>query len=126
LVERERALIDAATGRANEAAARLDARSVERSLTGLALTEGQRQAVLAVISSGHGVDVIEALAGTGKTHTAGVLADLYRKAGYEVLGVASPAVPHANSLNRPASPPARSTAACSRLNAASRSPSERC
>jgi hypothetical protein len=34
------------------------------------------------------VEVIEALAGTGKTHTAGALAEVYRSAGYEVLGVA--------------------------------------
>jgi ATP-dependent exoDNAse (exonuclease V) alpha subunit len=38
--------------------------------------------------SGNGVDVIEALAGTGKTYTAGVLAALYEQAGYTVVGVA--------------------------------------
>ena len=32
--------------------------------------------------------VIEALAGTGKTYTAGVLREVYESAGYEVLGVA--------------------------------------
>ena len=42
----------------------------------------------ATVTSGHGVQVIEALAGTGKTFTAGVLAYVYRRAGYEVLGVA--------------------------------------
>ena len=44
--------------------------------------------VHATVTSGHGVQVIEALAGTGKTYTAGVLAYVYRRAGYEVLGVA--------------------------------------
>ena len=42
----------------------------------------------AVATSGNGVDVIEALAGTGKTYTAGVLRELYESAGYTVIGVA--------------------------------------
>ena len=42
----------------------------------------------ATVSAGHGVDVIEALAGTGKTYTAGVLREVYESAGYKVLGVA--------------------------------------
>ena len=42
----------------------------------------------AVAGSGNGVDVIEALAGTGKTYTAGVLRELYEDAGYTVVGVA--------------------------------------
>jgi hypothetical protein len=44
--------------------------------------------VRTVLSNGHGVSVIQALAGTGKTHTAGVLRQVYERAGYEVLGVA--------------------------------------
>ncbi len=42
----------------------------------------------AVAGSGNGVDVIEALAGTGKTYTAGVLGDVFERAGYAVVGVA--------------------------------------
>jgi ATP-dependent exoDNAse (exonuclease V) alpha subunit len=38
--------------------------------------------------NGRGVEVVEALAGTGKTYTAGVLRELYENAGYDVLGVA--------------------------------------
>jgi NaMN:DMB phosphoribosyltransferase len=34
------------------------------------------------------VSVIQALAGTGKTYAAGVLRQVYQRAGYEVLGVA--------------------------------------
>jgi hypothetical protein len=34
------------------------------------------------------VEVVEALAGTGKTYTAGVLRELYEQEGYQVLGVA--------------------------------------
>jgi len=41
-----------------------------------------------VAASGNGVDVIEALAGTGKTHTAGMLREVYEQAGVTVLGVA--------------------------------------
>ncbi len=32
--------------------------------------------------------VIQALAGTGKTYTAGVIGEVYESAGFEVLGVA--------------------------------------
>ena len=39
-------------------------------------------------ASGRGVDVVEALAGTGKTYTAGVLRAVYEDAGYPVIGVA--------------------------------------
>ena len=48
----------------------------------------QRKAVEAVVSSGHGVQVIEALAGTGKTYTAAALRHVYQQAGYQVIGVA--------------------------------------
>ena len=41
----------------------------------------------AVATSGNGVDVIEALAGTGKTFTAGTLRHVYEDAGY-VVGIA--------------------------------------
>ncbi len=42
----------------------------------------------AVTGSGHGVSVIQALAGTGKTYTAGVLRQVYESVGYTMLGVA--------------------------------------
>jgi ATP-dependent exoDNAse (exonuclease V) alpha subunit len=34
------------------------------------------------------VDVVQALAGTGKTYTAGILRSVYEGAGYRVLGLA--------------------------------------
>ena len=43
-----------------------------------ALNDDQARAVRAVAGSGNGVDVIEALAGTGKTYTAGVLRERLR------------------------------------------------
>ena len=39
-------------------------------------------------SSGHGVESVEALAGTGKTFTAGLLAQAYAAGGFRVLGTA--------------------------------------
>jgi conjugative relaxase-like TrwC/TraI family protein len=90
LVGVERGLIAAAQGRAGEGVARVDERTLARALAACEreMTSEQRAAVHATVTSGHGVQVIEALAGTGKTYTAGVLAYVYRRAGYQVLGVA--------------------------------------
>ena len=44
--------------------------------------------IRALTSSGHGVETVEALAGTGKTFTAGLLAEAYTTGGYRVLGAA--------------------------------------
>jgi hypothetical protein len=90
LVGREAALIDTATGRIREGAARLADGVIERAITSSdrPLTADQAAAVRAVAGSGNGVDVIEALAGTGKTYTAGMLRELYESAGYTVIGVA--------------------------------------
>ena len=90
LVACERRLISAALRRGAEAPGLLDHRHVARALARLArpLNDEQAAVVVAVAQSGRGVDVIEALAGTGKTYTAGALAEVYRSAGYRVLGVA--------------------------------------
>ncbi len=90
LVAVERRLIAAAVGRAGEGAGIVDPSLAERAI-GAAdrpLTAEQAAAVGAVTGSGHGVSVIHALAGTGKTYTAGVLRQVYESAGYTVLGVA--------------------------------------
>ena len=50
------------------------------------MTAQQAAAVRAVARSGNGVDVIEALAGTGKTFTAGTIRRVYEDAGYHVVG----------------------------------------
>jgi conjugative relaxase-like TrwC/TraI family protein len=83
LVDTERALIELAVGRAGEGTALLASPSVGRSLT-----VDQAVALRAVVTSGNGVDVIEALAGTGKTYTAGALREVYKASGYQVVGVA--------------------------------------
>ena len=63
---------------------------VERALAavGRPLTGEQADAVRGVSRSGNGVDVIEALAGTGKTFIAGALRQVYADAGYHVVGIA--------------------------------------
>jgi len=86
LVAVERRLIAAAQGRACEGVGRVDQQIAERAIVQCphVLNEGQRKAVEATVSSGHGVQVIEALAGTGKTYTAGALRHVYQQAGYPV------------------------------------------
>jgi hypothetical protein len=83
LVGVERALIAAAQGRAGEGTGRVDEPTLLQALAGCEreMTGQQRAAVHATVTSGHGVQVIEALAGTGKTFTAGALAYVYRAGG---------------------------------------------
>ncbi len=90
LVAVERRLIAAAVGRAGEETGVIDPSFAERAIAvaDRPLTAEQAAAVRAVTGSGHGVSVIQALAGTGKTYTAGVLRQVYESAGYPVLGVA--------------------------------------
>ncbi len=90
LVASERRLIDAAVGRAREGAATIDAEEVDRlvALADRRLTGEQAAAVRATVAGGDGVSVIQALAGTGKTYTAGVLREVYERGGYQVIGVA--------------------------------------
>jgi conjugative relaxase-like TrwC/TraI family protein len=78
LVERERELIAAALSRADENAVVLDHEGVARGLaqTQRPLSGEQRSVIGAVLSGGRGVEVIEALAGTGKTHVASVIGEL--------------------------------------------------
>jgi conjugative relaxase-like TrwC/TraI family protein len=90
LLRCEQALIEAAVGRAGEKTGLVEEKRAERALRVAehSLTVAQAQVVKNVVSGGHGVSVIEALAGTGKTYTAGVLREVYESAGYTVLGAA--------------------------------------
>ena len=90
LLASEKRLIEAAVGRADAAVGVLDAVAVDAVLARLPrqLTREQAEVVRAVAASGRGVEVVEALAGTGKTTTAGVIRAVYEDAGYEVIGVA--------------------------------------
>ena len=66
----------------------------------------QREVVRAITASGRGVEVVQALAGTGKTYTAAVLREVYEDAGYKVMGVA-PTGRAARELGDQAGIPAR-------------------
>jgi conjugative relaxase-like TrwC/TraI family protein len=75
--------------------------------SGLApLTAEQAHATRAVASSTHGVSVIEASAGTGKTYIAAVLRAIYERAGFQVIGVA-PTARAARELQEQAHIPSR-------------------
>ncbi len=54
------------------------------------LSDEQAAVVRAIATSGDAVEVVEALAGTGKTTVAGALAAVYERAGYRVVGAARP------------------------------------
>jgi hypothetical protein len=90
LVECERELVAAALSRADEKAGVLDGEAGARALAQASrpLSDEQRSVIEAVVAGGRGVEVIEALAGTGKTHVASVIGELYRRAGFQVIGVA--------------------------------------
>jgi hypothetical protein len=81
LVGVERPLIARGAGARREGTGRVDNRTLVEALGAChrETTGEQRAAVQATITSGHGVQVIEALAGTDKTVTAGLLAYVYRR-----------------------------------------------
>jgi hypothetical protein len=108
LISCERRLIAAAIGRAGEGTGILESSLVERAICAAdrPLTAEQAAAVRSAVSTGHGVTVIQALAGTGKTYTAGVLRQVYESAGYQVLGV-GPTGRAARELAEEAGIPAR-------------------
>jgi AAA domain len=89
LIDCERRLIGAAAGRAEEGCAVVSASAIDRAVSGAPrpLTREQEVVVRQCASSGHGLDVVEARAGTGKTYTAGVLRSLCEGAGYRVRRV---------------------------------------
>ena len=90
LLAHEHAIVDGAQARRGEGTGRLDSVLVDAVLVSAvhAPTAEQADVVRGVTSSGHGVETVEALAGTGKTFTAGLLAEAYTAGGYRVLGAA--------------------------------------
>jgi conjugative relaxase-like TrwC/TraI family protein len=90
LLDHERAIVDGAQARRGEGTGRLDSALVDAVLLNAAHapTAEQAHVIRALTSSGHGVETVEALAGTGKTFTAGLLAEAYTAAGFRVLGTA--------------------------------------
>jgi hypothetical protein len=90
LLAREREIVDGAARRADLDAGALPAPLIDQVLAGCspALNYDQAAAVRAIASSGHGVEAITALAGTGKTTMLAALAAVYRRAGWQVIGTA--------------------------------------
>jgi hypothetical protein len=90
LIAHEEAIVRGAQARRGEGSGRLDGALVQAVLENgpLAPTPEQAAVIRGVSSSGRGVDSVEALAGTGKTVTAGLLARAYAAGGYRVLGTA--------------------------------------
>jgi conjugative relaxase-like TrwC/TraI family protein len=86
----EQWIIGSADRRATEGVGVLVSDVVDRALRrhDAPLNEDQAAAVRALVASGRGVDVVEALAGTGKTTMIGTLANCYRAAGRTVIGTA--------------------------------------
>jgi ATP-dependent exoDNAse (exonuclease V) alpha subunit len=90
LLAHEHEIVAGAQARRGEGAGMLDRALVDAVLANapLAPTPEQAHVIRALTSSGHGVETVEALAGTGKTFTAGLLAQAYRAGGFRVLGTA--------------------------------------
>ena len=90
LLAHEQAIVRGAQARRGEGAGVLDRALVDEVLASapFAPTGEQAHVIRALTSSGHGVETVEALAGTGKTFTAGLLAQAYTAGGYRVLGTA--------------------------------------
>jgi conjugative relaxase-like TrwC/TraI family protein len=90
LVATEQRLIAQCLGRAGEGTAVLTEEKVDDVLGrgDRTLNPQQRAALVGLATSGNGVDIIEARAGTGKTYMAGALREVYEAAGRRVIGVA--------------------------------------
>ena len=90
LLAHEQAIVHGAQARHGEGAGMLDRALVDAVLASAAFAPTAEQATVihGLTASGHGVESVEALAGTGKTFTAGLLAQAYAAGGFRVLGTA--------------------------------------
>lgn len=90
LVDCERRLVTNATGRVDLGVAVVPDRTIDAAIRHASQEPSPEQAavVRTVARSGNGVDVVEALAGTGKTFTAGIMRDVYARHGRTVIGAA--------------------------------------
>ena len=86
----ERQIVDGAARRGGERVGVVSCGLVDRVLARYqpALNDDQAAALRAIASSGRGVDVVQALAGTGKTTMIGALAACYQQDAWRVVGVA--------------------------------------
>jgi conjugative relaxase-like TrwC/TraI family protein len=90
LLASEQAIVTSARRRVRRDIVVLSEPAIDWSLRrgGIELNAEQAAAVKTIAVSGNGVDMLQALAGTGKTRVLGALASCYRDAGYQILGVA--------------------------------------
>ncbi len=90
LLAHEERIVEGYARRRSEHVGRVDPAIVGRVLESwpVTLNDGQREVVEHLTRSGAGFEHVEALAGTGKTTMLGATAEVYRQAGYRVLGVA--------------------------------------
>ncbi|MGZ6651357.1 MAG: MobF family relaxase [Solirubrobacteraceae bacterium] len=90
LLAHEQAIVRGAQARRGGDTGRLDGGLVDAVLASapLAPTAEQARVIRSLTSSGHGVETVEALAGTGKTFTAGLLAQAYTAGLFRVVGTA--------------------------------------
>ena len=90
LLAHEAAIMHTARQRRGEGTGVLDPRVVDTVLgtTSVPATPAQADVIRAITASGHGVETVQALAGTGKTFTAGLIARAYEAAGVRVLAAA--------------------------------------
>ena len=88
LLEAESARERAQLGRAESRVGLATERALRRGMRGLTLNDGQRAVLEAVFTSGNGVDLVQAQAGTGKTYTARAIRRVAEEDGRRVLGTA--------------------------------------
>ena len=90
LLAHEQAIVRGTHARRGEGTGTLDRALVDAVLASarFAPTVEQAAVIRGLTASGHGVETVEALAGTGKTFTAGLLAQAYAAGGFRVLGAA--------------------------------------
>jgi conjugative relaxase-like TrwC/TraI family protein len=90
LLAHEQAIVHGARARRGEGTGTLDGALVDAVLASAQFgpTAEQARVIRGLTASGHGVESVEALAGTGKTFTAGLLAQAYAAGGFRVLGSA--------------------------------------
>lgn len=107
----ERSIIDGAVRRAGEQTGLVDpqlADLVSHDAT-QSMSHEQHEAVGELATDGHGVSVMQALAGTGKTRVLGALAHIMREPATACSGSRRPVAPLASSATRPGSRRSRST-----------------
>ena len=107
LLAREKEIVEGAARREGELVGMLSPALIDRVLAQSepALNVDQAAAIRALTSSGSGMDVVEALAGTGKTTLVGAMARCYELAGWRVVG-AAPTARAARQLREVAGIPA--------------------